>query len=75
MRDKFNKIKDYYHRFVTNKHYSKYNVYNAKDREYESDSTFQFIILQIKQIISLYPDEFNTICEIGSGDGRFLKYI
>lgn len=66
---------DKYYRFFIKKHYSEYNTYNAKHRDYGSDMDFQYIYYQLKNFLNLYPNEFHTLCEIGSGDGFFLKYL
>ena len=47
----------------------------AANIDYNSIEIYQTMHIQIQNLVSTFPDQFHTLCEIGSGDGNFIKYL
>ena len=47
----------------------------AEKIDYNSEGYYQTTHFQIQNLVSTFPDQFHTLCEIGSGDGNFIKYL
>ena len=47
----------------------------AEEVDYNSAEFYQTMYIQIQNLVSIFPNQFHTLCEIGSGDGNFIKYL